>query len=88
METFDLSPQYINQKSYYGKARVRFDRKAGVYVLISYTTKVATYNLWTQDLTISGLYSQTTKKHIVDFINQYTCYSVSNSKKELQKFIK
>ena len=88
MKTFELQPQYINQKSYYGKARVVYDRSSSTYELISYATKVATYNTFTGELILKGLYSQTTKKHIVDFINQFTGYMVPNSQKELQKFIK
>ena len=64
-----LEPQYDARKSFYRKARVVVEGK--MRYLYSYSTKVASYNTETDELEIHGFYSQTTTRHIRDFIYQY-----------------
>ena len=70
-----LSPTFNNQKSFYGKAE--FEREeSGRKVLYSYNTKVAVIEP-NDELTVFGTYSQTTMKHIKEFINQhYLLYDI------------
>ena len=52
--------------------------------LISYTTRVASYNHKTNEMSVYGWFSATTAKHINSFLNYYgfdTC-----SKKELENY--
>lgn len=56
----------------------------------SYESIVAYYNYVTRELLVVEYYinySKTTSKHLYIFINDYTCYSISNLK-ELKKAIK
>lgn len=62
----ELEPIYSNQKSFYGKARVI--RENGTIKLISYSTVVAIIR--NGKLHISGFYSNTTLRHIREFIKQ------------------
>ena len=39
--------------------------------LISYTTRVASYNHWTNEMSVYNCQSQTTIKHINDFLEYY-----------------
>ena len=81
METeFELKPN-DNRKSFYGKAKVVTDN--GISDLISYTTKVASYNHFTNKMSVFGWFSNTTAKHINSLLNFHgfkTC-----NKKELKK---
>ena len=51
--------------------------------LISYTTRVASYNHWTNEMSVYGYFSATTMKHINDFLEYYGFDRCS--KKELIK---
>ena len=62
---FFLTP-YDSHKSFYGKARVI--ETATTKDLISYSTRVATFNKTTQQLKLFGFYSATTMRHIRAFI--------------------
>ena len=70
------------QKSFYNKAVMI--RENNVTRLQSYTTIVATYNHDTNEMKISGYYSQTTAKHINAFLSLFgfdTC-----NKKQLENY--
>ena len=70
------------QKSFYNKAVMI--RENNVTRLQSYNTIVATYNHVTNDMKISGYYSQTTAKHINAFLSYFgfdTC-----NKKQLENY--
>lgn len=62
----ELEPIYSNQKSFYGKARVI--RENGTIKLISYSTVVAIIE--NGKLHINAFYSNTTLRHIREFIKQ------------------
>lgn len=68
----DLEPcrRIINQKSFYGKAKVYVDREKDEVVLKSYDTYVCTITS-NGEILISELYSPTTVKHICSFLNTY-----------------
>ena len=69
-----LMPRYDTRKDFYKKARVykKFDeiQKANILYLISYNTIVAIINLDTNTPYIYGWYSQTTARHINEFLLQ------------------
>lgn len=68
-----LQPHYTSNKSYYKKAIVHYDNTTNTFSLQSYNTIVATYNNTTKTITKCwNGYSQTTMKHIIDFVRQYT----------------
>lgn len=75
MQTYDLSAIHDSRKSFYGKARVEED--GDETRLISYTTHVATIKNGDDDLgrseriaEVYGTYSQTTFRHIKEFLKQ------------------
>lgn len=72
---YNLEARYTHVKSHYGKAKVY--EKDGYFELYSYGTLVADYSGDT--LNVYGQYSQTTMRHLKDFINQYTDTYVSNN---------
>lgn len=86
MKTFELNP-IDSRKSFYGKAKVNQyvnDNGEIISDLISYTTKVATFNHSTNKMTVKGWYSATTARHINSFLDYYgfdTC-----TKKELANY--
>ena len=78
---FELKP-HNGRKSYYSKAKVI--EEDGISRLKSYTTIVAEYNHYTNEMKVFGYYSPTTAKHINSFLDYYgfdTC-----SKKELENY--
>lgn len=81
MTTF-LMPQFSSQKSFYNKARVRMNDNE--IDLISYNTLVA--KIKKGKLEIYNLQSQTTIRHINEFIQQNGFGKMS--KKELEVFYK
>lgn len=60
-----LEPIYSGQKSFYRKAKVYCS--GDVLELVSYYTTVATFNKKTNILKINGYFSDTTKRHILEF---------------------
>ena len=84
---YDLEPQYDRRKSFYGKAKVYSD-DAGHLLLMSYSTIVAeiTDGIATEDgrptVKVNGWYSQTTSRHINDFLYQHGFDTMS--KKEME----
>lgn len=66
----ELVPRYANQQSFYGKALVADQN--GTKVLYSYMTPVAKVSHSEQVITSDrNLLSNTTMRHIHEFINQY-----------------
>lgn len=68
MPTYELQAQYDTRLSFYGKARV--EENNGDLELISYSTRVAVIY---QDghARVFGTYSQTTLRHIKEFLRQH-----------------
>ena len=87
---FDLIPQYDRRKSFYGKAKVYSDDK-GHLLLMSYSTIVAeiTDSIASEDgkpsVKVNGWYSQTTARHINDFLYQYGFETMSKKEMENNK---
>ena len=85
---YDLEPQYDRRKSFYGKAKVYKDNK-GHLLLMSYSTIVAeiTDGAVTEsgqdEVKVNGWYSQTTSRHINDFLYQHGFKTMS--KKEMEQ---
>ena len=86
MRMFTLEAIYSTVKSHYGKAHVIHNDDT--YYLRSYDTIVAEYNTVTKEVKVFGLHSKTTKRHLTDFINQFTIYAVTKPHaKELKPFL-
>jgi len=87
MKMFTLEAIYSTVKSHYGKAHVIHNDDT--YYLRSYETIVAEYNTVTQELVLFGLHSNTTKRHIHDFMNQFTPYKIDAPHiKHLTKYLR
>jgi hypothetical protein len=65
---YELSTQFDSRKSFYGKAKVERDLD-GCETLFSYGTKVAVINK--REAYVFGTYSQTTLRHIKEFLKQH-----------------
>lgn len=76
MRTYDLSCQYDSRASFYGKARVSVEPN-GDLILTSYNTDVAL--ITANKAIVRGLYSNTTTRHIKEFLLQ-NGYKAVNSK--------
>lgn len=77
---YDLMPMYDGRKSFYGKAKVII-MESGEIILQSYDTFVA--SIKDGEVIINGFYSNTTLRHIKEFLKQ-NGFEVG-SKKELEK---
>ena len=77
---YDLTPVYDARKSFYGKAKV-IEMESGEIILQSYDTFVA--SIKEGKVIINGFYSNTTLRHIKEFLKQ-NGFEVG-SKKELEK---
>ena len=95
MDIYELTPRFINQKSFYHKAKVW--RIGDTLHLYSYETNVCDIE---SDgvIHLRNLYSQTTTRHIKDFLKQNEHRFIDNPKyaalissnyntKELRKII-
>lgn len=80
----ELNPQYDNKKSFYGKAKVKTE--GNTQTLISYNTEVAKYNTDTKEIEVFGYFSQTTARHINEFLYQLGFETLS--KKQMEQKIK
>lgn len=69
MSTYNLEPRYDSQKSFYGKARVRVT--GAIHTLISYNTEVAEYDATTGKMEVHGWWSNTTARHVNEFLRQH-----------------
>ena len=65
-----LEPNYDSRNSFYKKALVK-EYEDGTIVLQSYSTDVAVINKKSNEAVIRGFYSDTTTRHIKDFLYQY-----------------
>ena len=79
-QIYDLVPVYDGRKSFYGKAKVVV-MEGGEIILQSYDTFVA--SIKDGEATINGFYSNTTLRHIKEFLYQ-NGFEIG-SKKELEK---
>lgn len=77
----DLQTQYTRQNSFYGKAQVKY-LENGHKILISYSTKVCELDNNNNIIHI-GYYSQTTARHINEFLQQNGLAKMT--KKEIEK---
>lgn len=77
-----LIPRFDSRKSFYGKAKVR--KENGDLVLTSYTTDVARIRKGKAE--VSGLYSNTTTRHIKEFLRQNNIKA--GSTQDVKKLIK
>lgn len=81
----ELRPIYAAQKSFYGKAQV--ETTENTVTLYSYGTIIMTYNKVKDGLTlIWGNWSQTTGRHVNEFLKQYTNIDGMSKKEYLKKF--
>jgi len=80
MRVYELSTQYDSRASFYGKAQVIEDDE-GDLTLQSYSTKVAklSTNKCPNFCEVYGTYSQTTLRHIKEFLKQ-NGFRADNSK--------
>ena len=78
-----LKSVYDSRKSFYNKAIVEENEKE--IVLYSYNTKVAVIDKASNHCKIAGTYSNTTLRHIKEFLlqNRFPC----GSKREIEKCI-
>jgi len=81
MKIFELFPKYDTRKSFYGKARI-IEHENGDKDLISYTTTVA--SIKNNILYVYGWFSQTTARHINEFLLQNGFDPMT--KKEMEAF--
>lgn len=81
----ELTVRYDARNSFYGKAMVDYSR--GVKTLFSYGTKVATIKNNVVTLGGSYDYSQTTLRHVKEFLKQETNFFVDGVK-DIRKLIK
>lgn len=65
-----FEPIYANEKSFYGKAQVV--ENGSITELYSYGTLVATYNSVDNIVKVVDTFSNTTVRHIKEFIRQTT----------------
>lgn len=83
MQTYELSTRYDTRQSFYGKARVE-EQNNGDLDLISYTTHVATVRA-NGTAVVYGTYSQTTLRHIKEFLAQ-NGFTANNSKQIIKDY--
>ena len=81
----ELTVRYDARNSFYGKAMVDYSR--GAKTLFSYGTKVVTIKNNVVTLGTSYDYSQTTLRHVKEFLKQETNFFIDNVK-DIRKLIK
>ena len=79
MTNYKLNPMYTRQKSFYGKAVVNVHPN-GEKVLISYSTAVA--RIVNGQPVVKGTYSQTTLRHIKEFLQQHGFKAINKAQIE------
>ena len=84
MVIYDLGVNYDSRKSFYGKARV--EEQGHKVILWSYDTAVLSYDEEQGLLNISGIYSNTTLRHIKEFLKQW--FNLDLNKNEIENIIK
>ena len=81
----ELTVRYDARNSFYGKAMVDYSR--GAKTLFSYGTKVVTIKNNVVTLGTSYDYSQTTLRHVKEFLKQETNFCIGGVK-DIRKLIK
>ena len=84
MNTYNLEARHDSRKSFYGKAVVYNDSFGKV--LYSYLTPVASVNSEGVTLYNTNLYSQTTFRHVREFLKQEG-YKADNRKQVFQDYL-
>jgi len=79
--SYELEPEYDSKKSYYGKATVTEEN--GKKILTSYSTDVA--EIKDGKAIVHGTYSQTTLRHIKEFLLQ-NGFKAENSKQIMKDY--
>lgn len=86
MNIYELSPRYDSRASFYGKAHIK--ETPAALVLISYDTEILRLDKKTNALKFlccdAWAFSQTTNRHINEFLKQFT-NEKPKSKSELLK---
>ena len=89
MMYYELFPRYDSRASFYGKAHIKETAKS--YILISYDTEILKLDKSTGKIKFicsdEWAFSQTTNRHINEFLKQYT-NETPKSKKELLQMAK
>lgn len=83
MNIYEMKPIYDSAKSFYKKAIVETNNN--IIKLISYNSIVATINLNTNKATVKNTYSQTTLRHIKEFLRQHR-YKADSKKQILEDY--
>ena len=82
MKTFELTP--TNGRSSFGHKAI-VQENNGISTLLSYTTKVATYDHALNKVSVLGMYSATTVAHINAFLEFYG-FDTMTKKEMIQQF--
>lgn len=86
---YELAPRYDSHASFYGKAHI--EETPTYYYLISYDTKILKLEKSNNKITFlccdEWAFSQTTNRHINEFLKQFT-NETPKSKKELLQMAK
>lgn len=86
MMIYELSARYDSHASFYGKARIKETPK--YYTLISYDTEILKLDKTTNKITFlcrdAWAFSQTTNRHINEFLKQFTNERPKTKKEILQ----
>lgn len=86
MKTALLPMLTTNAKSFYNKALVETDEK-GATTLYSYHVKIATIQNGLVTLYTPVLWSQTTLKHLKEFLSQAQGIALKLTKKQLSRYL-
>lgn len=86
MYKYDLSPRYDARASFYGKAVVT-DNEDGTVELRSYGTLVAKITIPNDTPEVYGWFSNTTGRHIKEFLKQYG-FKAENKSQILKDYYK
>ena len=81
--TIYLNPSLDSRKSFYKKASIRTEDNK--LILRSYQTDVAFIDLNTKIATVYNMYSNTTTRHIKDFLYQYG-FKIGTSKEIMKMY--
>jgi len=87
IQTNELKPLHDSRASFYGKANTTYDPETQEATLISYNTIVSKINLKTNTALILGDYSQTTLRHIKEFLLQ-NGFKAECKKQIIQDYLK
>lgn len=86
MKQEELKCVYDIRKSFYKKAIIKINVDDGILNLYSYNTLVARIDLITNFVEILGVWSETTTRHIKEFLKQNN-FKVDNTKQMLNDYL-